>query len=500
MLGAAGALVVVLAMDDDDKDEPTGDPVTLESVTSPGANPFVTGSAVAQLSLSTAAVDAAEAISGDLEVDDATGGRIATGTEPGLYGGTMDEQACDPFALADFLETEPEKAAAWAEVLGIAAADIRPYIENLTPVLLTADTWVTNHGFENGAATGFQSVLQAGSAVLIDEHGVPRVRCFCGNPLTQPETDDYTLHATEGEKWDDYEPESVRQVRGSDETLETVTLIDAETGAKFDRGLGPGQTGQVQATLRWTGTADMDLHVIDANGEEIYFGASASSSGGELDLDKIPGCDTHRHRTAHREHLLGDRRATGRVHGVGHTTTRRATSRPTTACRWWSVAAPWSPRRARSRRAPPRAPATCSRSIRTGRACLPVGLAGRLVAEGDDVAHHADADPSPAAGHRGRRRARLQLLAGVEAHPDRGVVPVEADVDHLGRRAVGRVPAVRADLDLLCSYGEPHRSGLARGPERDDAERAPGLGAALDGAVDQRRVPEERRHPRARPG
>lgn len=289
MLGAAGALVIVLTSDDD-KDEPEGDPVTLEPVSSPGANPFLTGSAVATPALSTAAVDAANVITGGLAVDDETGSRIATGTEPGLYGGTMDEQACDAFALADFLETEPEKAAAFAGVLSIAASEIRAYIESLTPVLLTTDTWVTNHGFENGAATSFQSVLQAGTAVMIDEHGVPRVRCFCGNPLTQPETENYTLHATEGEAWDDYEPEGVRQVQGSDEILEAVTLIDAETGEKFDRGLGPGQTGTVQATLRWTGTADMDLHVLDPNGEEIYFGARNSSSGGALDLDKIPAC------------------------------------------------------------------------------------------------------------------------------------------------------------------------------------------------------------------
>lgn len=289
MLGAAGALVIVLV--NDDEDEPTGDPVTLEPVESPGQSPFVAGSGfTATTALSSAAVDAANAINSDLEVDDATGGRVASGTEPGLYGGTMDEQACDPFQLADFLETEPEKAAAFAGVLGIQPVEIRSYIENLTPVLLTTDTWVTNHGFEEGEATAFQSVLQAGTAVLIDEHGVPRVRCFCGNPLTEPETDDTTLHATEGEEWDDYDPDGVRLVRGTDETLETVTLIDAESGEKFDRGLGPGQTGAVQATLRWSGEADMDLHVIDSNGEEIYFASSSSSSGGALDLDTIPGC------------------------------------------------------------------------------------------------------------------------------------------------------------------------------------------------------------------
>ncbi|KAA1428389.1 DUF6777 domain-containing protein [Nocardioides antri] len=290
LIGAAGAFVYFEFVQGDDEPEITGDPVTLEPVDFPGESPFVTGSAVADTSLSSAAVDAANAISSDLEVDDETGGRIATGTEPGLYGGTMDEQACDPFALADFLESEPAKAAAFAGVLELDPAEIRPYIENLTPVLLTADTWVTNHGFENGEATPFQSVMQAGTAVLIDEHGVPRVRCFCGNPLLEPETADHTLQATEGEEWDGYEPDGVRLVQGGDTALETVTLIDAESGEQFDRGLGPGQTGSVQATLRWSTEADMDLHVLDPEGREIYFASPTSTSGGELDLDKIPGC------------------------------------------------------------------------------------------------------------------------------------------------------------------------------------------------------------------
>jgi uncharacterized protein YfaP (DUF2135 family) len=49
-------------------------------------------------------------------------------------------------------------------------------------------------------------------------------------------------------------------------------------------------TGDVQATLRWTGDADLDLHVIDPEGFEIYFEAPISSSGGTLDVDMVPGC------------------------------------------------------------------------------------------------------------------------------------------------------------------------------------------------------------------
>lgn len=49
-------------------------------------------------------------------------------------------------------------------------------------------------------------------------------------------------------------------------------------------------TGDVQATLIWETGDDMDLHVIDPEGSEIYYSDSESPSGGELDVDIIPGC------------------------------------------------------------------------------------------------------------------------------------------------------------------------------------------------------------------
>jgi hypothetical protein len=53
----------------------------------------------------------------------------------------------------------------------------------------------------------------------------------------------------------------------------------------------PLGTGQVQATLSWANNDDMDLHVIDPSGEEIFYGHDASESGGVLDRDVIPGCE-----------------------------------------------------------------------------------------------------------------------------------------------------------------------------------------------------------------
>jgi uncharacterized protein DUF6777 len=78
--------------------------------------------------------------------------------------------------------SSPDKAAAWAGVEGITPADIPRYVVELTPVTLRSDPAVTNHGFANGTPTTLRSVLQVGTAVLVDKFGVPRVRCMCGNP------------------------------------------------------------------------------------------------------------------------------------------------------------------------------------------------------------------------------------------------------------------------------------------------------------------------------
>ncbi|MDX1440320.1 MAG: hypothetical protein R3284_10510, partial [Rubricoccaceae bacterium] len=49
-------------------------------------------------------------------------------------------------------------------------------------------------------------------------------------------------------------------------------------------------TGDVQVTLRWDTQADIDLHVTDPSGEEIFYGHTQSASGGQLDVDANAGC------------------------------------------------------------------------------------------------------------------------------------------------------------------------------------------------------------------
>lgn len=130
-------------------------------------------------------------------VQPAAGGTGSGGT-PGLYGGSNDIGRCDVAQLKAFLMANPDKAKAWVDALNrdpmlswsggtLTVQDIPAYIDSLTSIILVSDTRVTNHGYVNGKATPLQAVLQKGTAVLVDKYGVPRAKCFCGNPLLPPQ-------------------------------------------------------------------------------------------------------------------------------------------------------------------------------------------------------------------------------------------------------------------------------------------------------------------------
>lgn len=143
---------------------------------------------------------------------------------PGLYGGSSDNAVCDPAALVSFLEANPAKAKAWAGVLDIDTAGIDSYVAKLTPVVLRTDTAVTNHGFENGAATNIPAVLQAGTAVLVDEYGVPVVKCGCGNPLTAPPpTKDASFT---GASWKSFDADTVTTVEPTPEPVAALVIAE----------------------------------------------------------------------------------------------------------------------------------------------------------------------------------------------------------------------------------------------------------------------------------
>lgn len=50
------------------------------------------------------------------------------------------------------------------------------------------------------------------------------------------------------------------------------------------------KAGEIEVGLLWENKNDLDLHVIDPHGEEIFFGNRLARSGGELDVDRNAGC------------------------------------------------------------------------------------------------------------------------------------------------------------------------------------------------------------------
>ena len=123
------------------------------------------------------------------EEDEALSGTVDSST-PGLYrgrtyGGTG-TNICDVEKMIEFLTYYDDRGRAWAEVQGIAFEDLPDYLRSLTPVFVTQDINVRMYGFKNGAAYGYDAVIGAGTALLIDDQGIPRARCACGNPLLPP--------------------------------------------------------------------------------------------------------------------------------------------------------------------------------------------------------------------------------------------------------------------------------------------------------------------------
>ncbi|MCK9895826.1 toll/interleukin-1 receptor domain-containing protein [Frankia sp. AgB32] len=228
--------------------------VALAPTRTPGPNPFMPA--------------VGDDVSG-VKPPTAHGSRVAN--TPGLFGGTRDNARCDSSTMKTFLHKHPDLLAAWSAVLGIKPAGLDDYVRGLTPVTLRADTAVTNHGFKNGRATTVPAILQAGTAVLVDAHGTPVVKCFCGNPLTPPvrySTAEYT-----GPRWSGFTENNVVSVQPVAAPVREFVLVDTQTGKPFQRTVGT------------SGTQDQD-YAGKAGG---CGGAGTSPEGGGLQLVVLSG-------------------------------------------------------------------------------------------------------------------------------------------------------------------------------------------------------------------
>ncbi|MGW0838569.1 DUF6777 domain-containing protein [Streptomyces sp. NPDC002787] len=178
---------------------------------------------------------------------------LQQGNTPGLYGGTQKPKVCDVRKLEDFL-TAPEnekKAQDWARVVGIKVDGIGNYLDGLTPVLLRHDTLVKNHDYKKGKAVPFDALLEAGIAVLVDDQGLPAVKCSCGNPLRAFDEDPKRVKvefADGNKEWEGFDESALVVVKPAPEQLKEIKLVDVEDP---DQGISRevGTTGESDTTF-----------------------------------------------------------------------------------------------------------------------------------------------------------------------------------------------------------------------------------------------------------
>jgi hypothetical protein len=228
---AAVALILVFTRSDGTSNQQRGE-VFLQSAGSTGADPF-TESTAKEGAAPTATPSLPSTATG---TDNAA--QSVNGDAPGLYGGTRNVASCDVEKQITVLKAAPSKNAAFASVLGIQPSAVPGYLRTLTPVQLRADTRVTNHGYRNGSATTYQAVLQAGTAVLVDDRGVPRVRCACGNPLTPPAAQQSADPRPVGQSWSGYRPSHVVVVAPAPRPVKKFVVAGQKKGEWFTRDQG----------------------------------------------------------------------------------------------------------------------------------------------------------------------------------------------------------------------------------------------------------------------
>lgn len=215
------------------------------SASDPGPSPFT--DSVAQVDRDDIVPVARQTLTGGVE----------GGTEQ-LYGGSGSRAVCDAEGLIRNLKGMPDRRAAFAGALGLSNGQVDSYIRSLKPVVLMHDTWVTNHSYSNGRALPFQATLQAGTAVLVDAYGVPRVKCDCGNPLAQ-RWSGYVVPSSTA-PWPGYDPRRVIYVYAPEyhRTTINVTNIYIE-GDDYDITINENEIVEPDSPELATTPADMNV-------------------------------------------------------------------------------------------------------------------------------------------------------------------------------------------------------------------------------------------------
>lgn len=130
-------------------------------------------------------------------------------------------------AVADHI-TGSELAAAVAEALGLSGDDPDGYLTHLTPALLGNDAAVTEYRRGGDGLEPRPIVMQAGTPVLVDAYGMPRLRVQSGTPLAPITERGAAPEATGDDAWEAYDASRVSEPEPAGAPLSDLPAVDAQ--------------------------------------------------------------------------------------------------------------------------------------------------------------------------------------------------------------------------------------------------------------------------------
>ena len=207
-------------------------------------------------------------------------------------GGTVKDYFSAVQAVVNTGATAPAPSAAFSPSVGAKSKTIRPSFNFSSATTINA----TYHSGSAPTGTGGPTASgEAGSTPLL---GQPfRFSLFGSTTFTKVYI---WVDGVDG-YWQLDLPVAVQ-------TAELVLQMTSDAPASFDLETALGTSGangpalstaiqtvdlsnaDVVAIVKWTGASDVDLHVIDGKGQEVYYANPTTSEGGSLDLDSNAGC------------------------------------------------------------------------------------------------------------------------------------------------------------------------------------------------------------------
>lgn len=83
---------------------------------------------------------------------------------------------------------------------------------------------------------------------------------------------------------------NIREKHPAEERAEPVEPVAQADSTFVGRAVEVGSSGSLKVTLLWDFMGDIDLHIMQPNGQEIYYSNKRdSSTGGFLDVDNLVG-------------------------------------------------------------------------------------------------------------------------------------------------------------------------------------------------------------------